>query len=113
MWYEYRCDTCETILETQTFSRIGQSLCPCGLCGGSLIRIVSLPQVTPATGEPYFNHSVGAMVTSNRDFEEKLRVGGLQQEERTGIPTRHVPVYPDEGRKMLEQINGPNVELPS
>lgn len=111
MWYEYRCDECGRVHETQTFKRIGQRLGSCN-CGGLLVRIVSMPQVTPASADPYFNHTVGAVVKSNADFEEKLRIGGDQQAERTGVETRYTPVYPDEGRKMLEQINGPNVELP-
>lgn len=111
MWYEYRCGYCGRLYETQEFRRIGEQLELCGeneryFCRGALIRIVSLPQVTPADAAPYFNHSVGQMVTSTRDFEEKLRIGSEKASEESGIEHRYVPLYPAEGRKHVERVGG-------
>lgn len=104
MLYEYRCDRCELAYESLTFRKIGQVLdeCPTA-CGGELVRIVSLFNVTPDI-EPYYNYTVGDYVTSTKDFEEKLRIGAEQQSERTGTLHEYTPVYPSEAKKHHETV---------
>lgn len=102
MLYEYVCDNCSAGFESLTFHRIGEPLGLCHCCGsGDLIRCVSHLQVAPVV-TPYFNHSVGAVVTSNKDFEEKLRVGAELQSERLGIQHNYTPMYPSEARAYAE-----------
>lgn len=103
MWYEYRCRECGGVHETQRFTKLGRALddrlCE---CGGELLRICSVPQTTPPPAEPYWNYTVGDYVTSTRDFEEKLRIGGERMTERLGYEQKFTPVYPSEKRAYVE-----------
>src|SRR5215468_7168476 len=97
MWYEYRCDACGAAYETQYFTGIGRTLVDVRcVCGGNYVRIVSLPQVSPASPDAYWNYTTGSVVTSNRDFEQQLRIGAEQMSERLGYEQRFTPVYPSE-----------------
>lgn len=101
MWYEYRCD-CGLVHEYQAFERIGSTLpgVSCS-CGGDLIRIVSVPNVTPQQ-DGYFNHTVGQFVTSTKDFERKLKDGQRRMSERLGYEQSFTPVYPSERKSYVE-----------
>jgi hypothetical protein len=105
MFYEYICDECSLTYESQTFRKIGCVLSDCFdiNCDGELVRIVSIFNVS-TDGEPYYNHTVGQMVTSNKDFERKLRIGAEQQSERTGTLHTYTPVYPDEAKRHHEKV---------
>lgn len=100
MIYEYVCDSCALVTDSLVFRRIGEVLDVCE-CGGLQIRMVSHLQVVPVI-QPYFNHSVGQIVTSNKDFEEKLRVGSIEQSERLNLPHNYQPLYPSEARAHAE-----------
>lgn len=111
MLYEYVCTVCDARWEIPWFTRIGEPLVDmngmtvfCPEHSMPLIRCVSNPQVRPADPEPYFNYSVGDYVKSNKDFEEKLRIGAEQQSERLGIEHRYAPVYPSESRAMFSKV---------
>ena len=108
MWYEYRCNNCGSDYETQQFATIGRKLVDesntdvlC-YCGGNYIRIVSLPQVSPASPDAYWNYTTGSVVSSNRDFEQQLRIGAERMSERLGYEQRFTPVYPSEKRAYTE-----------
>ena len=103
MFYEYRCDDCGLGYELQAFTRIG-GVCSAQSCecGGDLIRHVSLFNCTP-TQEPYFNHTVGSVVNSTKDFEHKLQEGSKHMSERLGYDQKYTPVYPSEGRAKVER----------
>lgn len=106
MFYEYRCNVCGGIYETQTFCQLGRTLddrlCE---CGGQLLRICSVPQVS-TDQDGYWNYTVGSYVTSTRDFEQKLRVGAERMSERLGYEQKFAPVYPSEKKAYNEQTAG-------
>lgn len=95
-WYEYACEQCGLVIETQTFAKIGRPL-PGAFCkcGGEYLRMVSLFSATP-TPEPYFNYSLGETVTSDRDFKQKAKIASEKQSEYTGIQHDYQPISPGE-----------------
>jgi hypothetical protein len=110
MWYEYRCEVCGQTHETQEFRRIGTMLCGCP-CGGRVLRIVSMPQVAPASPDAYFNYSIGEVCTSTKDFETKLALNARKATDKDGIPRQFSPVYPAEGRAHAESVSKTDAEL--
>jgi len=100
-WYEYVCDNCGLAYESQIFHKIGECISDCE-CGGRVLRIVSTFRTVPAA-EPYFNHTTGSVVTSNRDFEKQLARASAEQSERLGCDHRYVPMYPSEARAQFER----------
>lgn len=50
----------------------------------------------------HFNHSVGAYVSSMREFKDHLKRGSEAQSLRTGVDHNYVPVDPGEGRGVTE-----------
>lgn len=67
-------------------------------CMGVLTRVWGFQQ---APGMPeHFNRSVGAVVSSHRQFERELRRASDEATERTGIEHRYVPVDPTDRRAL-------------
>lgn len=118
MFYEYVCQNCGNIHESQTFARVGEVFpnFPCE-CGSDLIRAVSIPNTTPiAIGETYYNYTVGDYVTGTKDFERKLREGQHRMSERLGYDQSFAPIYPSERKAHTEStasndgVGGESVE---
>jgi hypothetical protein len=100
------------VYETQEFRGIGEILSGCGpQCNGTLIRIVSMPQVAPPSPDAYFNYTIGEVCTGTRDFEAKLALNARKMTDADGIERNFQPVYPEEGRKMAEAASTSDAEL--
>lgn len=85
--YEFRCRTCGRGFESQVNQT---SNC---ICGDVQKRVYSFATVgVTQPFQPHFNNSVGQVVHSQRDFEDKLKVASEKQSVRTGAEHRYVPV---------------------
>jgi hypothetical protein len=51
-------------------------------------------QIGPANFQPHWNYAVGAWVTNQADFENKLKRLADRQSERTGIDATFEPIHP-------------------
>lgn len=94
MWYEYRCNNCGDLWESQLFAKIGEYVAWCD-CGGRYQRIVSVPQTRPSA-EPYFNYAVGDYVKDDADFKRKLHAKAIDNSNLTGVDHSYEPVYPSD-----------------
>jgi putative FmdB family regulatory protein len=85
--YEYLCDACGTRFETMT--RGDRARCAgCGAQGAR--RRFSFRQ--QSTFPDHFNQAVGAHVTNERDFKDRLKKAGEEASIRTGIDHVYEPI---------------------
>ena len=110
--YSYRCPNCGS-RHTLTCDRdspvklgYDEGHAPCTECVyGSYRRDYRGDRVHMAPVlQSHYNHTVGTEVHGHRDFREKLKILGAQNEARTGIESRLVPVdHEDLRREALEK----------
>jgi hypothetical protein len=81
--YEHHCSTCERTFVT---NNIREGNCP---LGHRRVRRQFSPPAIHRTIGTHFNHSVGEVVSNERDFKEKLKIGAEQASEDTGIEHRY------------------------
>lgn len=85
--YEWKCKRCGTISTSMVYGEKPD----CQLCGNTVEqRIYSF--FAPVSFQPHWNSAVGAYVTSQRDFDDKLKALGEAQTLRTGIEHNYVSV---------------------
>lgn len=119
MFFDYLCQQCGRGTIHEDFSPIGQKH-PQGrrcVCGGVLRRSVSHVRVVKGMSwdfQPHYNDTVGAPVSSIREFNELLHVRSNEQTEATGMQHDYQPVDPrdraafgitDEHVDSIEQRN--------
>lgn len=95
MWYEYRCEECGTVHESQMFARVGEDhpeLCCC--VGAQLTRMFSSEIQTTRPFEPYYNYAVGEVVQNDRHYRQILKRKSDEHSERSGTTVNLQPVYP-------------------
>ena len=84
--YEFKCRECGTISTVTTYGVIP----PCQMCGSSSVKRKYSFYVEKSF-VPHFNPSVGKYVSSQRQFNDELKVLSDEQTLRTGIPHNYVP----------------------
>jgi hypothetical protein len=53
-------------------------------------------QLSPAPFQPHYNYAVGAWVTNQQDFDDRLKRLADKQSERTGINSVYEPIHPSD-----------------
>lgn len=120
MYYDYQCRNCGAGTTDELFLPIGHTHPnTCRLCGGVLVRAVCRVSIHRGMGwgdtfQPHFNQTVGAPVTSLRDFHAKLAAKARENTEATGIEHTYVTTDPrdrdthgitDEALEINEAVN--------
>jgi putative FmdB family regulatory protein len=95
--YEYKCRNCGNIDSTLTHR--GDSMGACPRCqDGQLTRLFSIAVQRPM--HEHFNHTVGQVVSSNRQFDNLLKQKSDEATERTGIEHRFVRHDPGDAKAI-------------
>jgi hypothetical protein len=93
MIYEYRCADCASLTEHHRYAPVGTTPGhPCPICGGRLTRVYSNFTHHRTTFETHFNHTVGHVVGSHRQFADDLKMASDAESARTGQEHSYVPV---------------------
>lgn len=82
--YAFRCRECG-----RTSESIRRDVLPCN-CGGVLRRDFRFAFKPPTPA--HFNHSVGAYVTNDRDFRDKLKEKSEEASARFGLDVSFAPI---------------------
>lgn len=96
--FEYACPECDArVISTKRGDRL-QQVCVCCAFPGPLRRrfSISIPKQLPE----HFNHSVGQVITSNRQFDEALKRKSAEMTEYTGIPHQLERVDSDDPKSL-------------
>jgi hypothetical protein len=87
--YGYRCRTCGVTRD----STRRDDVAPCP-CGGLSSRDFSSVQFGAASFTPHFNHSVGAVVNSDREFDDLLKRRSEENSLATGADHSYTRIDP-------------------
>lgn len=82
--YEFKCQSCRTISTTMDYGVVPD----CQVCKTAMNKVFSFYAKPMFKG--HFNPSVGKYVSSQREFDEALKIAGADATERTGIPHNYV-----------------------
>lgn len=125
MYYSYSCSECGYRTIDDYFTGIGKyhPRMRCSLCGSRLTRECSNPSIYRGMHmgfESHYNNTVGAPVSSMREFNELLRKRSDEQTEATGMSHQYSAIDPrdqdafgvtDESRQTIEAVNHGGVHL--
>lgn len=84
--YEFHCDSCGHRTESMTRGDIHH----CGNCGCQARRRFSFR--VASSFQSHYNQAVGAFVTNQTDFEDRLKIASEVETQRTGIYANYEPV---------------------
>ncbi len=99
MIYEYKCRVCHTPHTSTAYGREG-SRCFAGECTGTLKRVYSFTTLRPMA--EHFNATVGKPISSNRQFDEALKVKSAEMTDRLGFEQRYVRIEPEQAGATQE-----------
>lgn len=85
--YEYRCRDCGAVRDSQS----NQDVRPCA-CGGISRRVFHAN--IKSSFIPHFNHAVGAHVSSDREFNDLLKIRSEENTLRTGTEHNYTRIDP-------------------